>query len=213
MRGCRQTAAAVASRALSPAIGRYYRARGVEVGAGVGFRGLPVIERQGRLRLGDRVSLVSTPLLATLGTSGPCVLRSMKPDAWIDVGDDCGFTGVVILAGNGITIGKRVLCGPGVVITDSQGHPMLPVERRYLTARRSPDNEITIGDDVFLGLRTIVLPGVTIGAGSVVVAGSVVSRSIPAGVIAGGSPARAVRDLNQVEDLMRGGDPIVGRKR
>lgn len=213
MRGCRQTAAAVASRALSPALGRYYRARGVEVGTGVGFRGLPVIERQGPIRLGDRVVLVSTPLLATLGTSGPCVLRSMKPDAWIDVGEDCGFTGTVILSGNGVTIGKRVLCGPGVVITDNHGHPMLPVQRRYLTAQRSADNEVTIEDDVFLGLRTIVLPGVTIGAGSVIVAGSIVSRSIPAGVIAGGSPARAVRSLDQADAHLQGGNPIVGRRR
>ena len=54
---------------------------------------------------------------------------------------------------------------------------------------------IVIQDDVFLGARCIVLKGVTIGAGTVVGAGSVVSRSLPSGVVAAGNPARVIRAL------------------
>ncbi|MGY1607517.1 MULTISPECIES: DapH/DapD/GlmU-related protein [unclassified Geodermatophilus] len=56
---------------------------------------------------------------------------------------------------------------------------------------------ITIGDDVWLGGGAIVLPGVTIGENTVVGAGSVVTRDLPADVVAVGNPARVVRTLER----------------
>ena len=59
---------------------------------------------------------------------------------------------------------------------------------------------VHLGENVFVGDGTRILKGVTIGADSVVGAGSVVTRSIPAGVIAAGNPARVVRELRDAED-------------
>jgi N-acetylglucosaminyl-diphospho-decaprenol L-rhamnosyltransferase len=90
----------------------------------------------------------------------------------IRIGDDCNF-------------------GPGCFLTASNygiepGTPFLDQEKR--------DADIVIGDDVWFGTGVIVLAGVTIGSGSVVAAGSVVTCDLPAGVIAGGVPARVLRD-------------------
>jgi maltose O-acetyltransferase len=90
-----------------------------------------------------------------------------------------------------ITIGDDVQIGPGVQLLTST-HPLEPGPRRDKWEAAKP---IAIGDNVWLGGGVIVCPGVTIGADTVVGAGSVVVRDLPAGVLAAGSPARIVRRL------------------
>lgn len=96
-----------------------------------------------------------------------------------------------------ITIGKRVLIGPGTQLLTA-GHP-LHVETR--ASGLEWGKPITIGDDVWLGGGVQVLGGVTIGAGTVVGSGSVVTKDLPAGVIAVGNPARVVRELPSEPDI------------
>jgi maltose O-acetyltransferase len=91
-----------------------------------------------------------------------------------------------------ITIGDDVQIGPGVQLLTST-HPLEPGPRRAKWEAAKP---IVIGDNVWLGGGVIVCPGVTIGADTVVGAGSVVVRDLPAGVLAVGSPARVVRHLD-----------------
>jgi maltose O-acetyltransferase len=65
-------------------------------------------------------------------------------------------------------------------------------------SRRAGDlkaEPVTIGDGAWIGARATILPGVTIGGGAVVAAGSVVTRDLPANVLAGGVPARVIREL------------------
>jgi maltose O-acetyltransferase len=90
-----------------------------------------------------------------------------------------------------ITIGDDVQIGPGVQLLTST-HPLEPGPRRDKWEAAKP---IVIGDNVWLGGGVIVCPGVTIGADTVVGAGSVVVRDLPAGVLAVGNPARIVRHL------------------
>lgn len=191
------------SRALtelqSPAYSTYLRMRGFEIGQGCRFLGLPYFlgDRDGRILLGDRVTLVSSSVAAPLSVSNRSALRLMAPGARIVVGADSGITGSVIASRMAITIGARVLIGSGCMITDSDWHPLDTVPRRYEVAPEpSESDSVTIGDDVFLGARTIVLKGVTIGEGTVVGSGSVVTRSLPPRVVAAGVPARVVRELN-----------------
>ena len=81
--------------------------------------------------------------------------------------------------------------GPNVQLLTAT-HPLEPQPRRDKWEAAEP---ITIGDNVWLGGGVIVCPGVTIGADTVVGAGSVVTRDLPAGVVAVGSPARVLREL------------------
>lgn len=90
-----------------------------------------------------------------------------------------------------ITIGDDVQIGPGVQLLTST-HPLKAGPRRDKWEAAKP---IVIGDNVWLGGGVIVCPGVTIGADTVVGAGSVVVRDLPAGVLAVGAPARVVRHL------------------
>lgn len=82
--------------------------------------------RSGSIRLGDRVSLVAKPKLNTLEARGPVILRTVRADSKIRIGDDTGMTSATISAVGQIMIGRRVLVGAGVLITDSDHHFVRP---------------------------------------------------------------------------------------
>ncbi len=122
------------------------------------------------------------------------------------IGDDCSVgTNAVLEAGNRIgngtrihsgcflehtTLGSRVFLAPHVVFTDDP-HPMCP---RYLDCVLGA----TVADDVSIGANATILPGLKIGAGSLIGAGSVVTKDVEAGSVVAGNPAvkvKAVADL------------------
>ncbi len=90
-----------------------------------------------------------------------------------------------------ITIGSDVQIGPNVQLL-TPTHPLDPERRRAKLEAAEP---IVIEDNVWLGGGAIVLPGVTIGENSVIGAGAVVTKDVPANVVAVGSPARVIRSL------------------
>jgi maltose O-acetyltransferase len=98
----------------------------------------------------------------------------------------------VILDPAPVTIGSNVLFGPAVQICTAT-HPMRASERRTWREFARP---IKIGSDVWIGAGVIICPGVRIGSRSVIGAGSVVTRDIPADVLASGNPCRVVRQLD-----------------
>jgi maltose O-acetyltransferase len=99
--------------------------------------------------------------------------------------------GCVILDCAEVRIGDRVLCGPGVQIYTAT-HPLEAALRASGMEFAKP---VAIGDQVWLGGGSIVCPGVTIGENTVIGAGAVVTKSIPANVFAAGNPCRVLRSL------------------
>ena len=91
-----------------------------------------------------------------------------------------------------ITIGKNVLIGPNVTMSTT-GHPIDPAHRQD----GMYSLPITIGDNVWIGGNVTILPGVTIGENSVIGAGSVVTKDIPANVVAFGAPCKVYREINE----------------
>ncbi len=91
-----------------------------------------------------------------------------------------------------IYIGDDVMLGPNVTLATA-GHPIDPEIRKQATQFNIP---ITIGSNVWVGANTVVLPGVSIGENSVIGAGSVVTKDIPADVVAVGNPCRVLRPIN-----------------
>ncbi|PWW24366.1 maltose O-acetyltransferase [Geodermatophilus normandii] len=124
----------------------------------------------------------------------------IRPPLYVDYGSNLRIgarsfanVGLVALDVAAITIGDDVQIGPNVQLL-TPTHPVEPGPRRQKWEAAEP---ITIGDNVWLGGGVVVLPGVTIGADTVVGAGSVVTRDLPAGVVAVGNPARVVRTLER----------------
>jgi maltose O-acetyltransferase len=99
--------------------------------------------------------------------------------------------GAVILDVGRVTIGDAVQIGPGVQLLAAD-HPREPALRRSGAESGAP---VTIGDNAWIGAGAIVCPGVSVGADSIVGAGSVVTRDVPAAVVAAGVPCRVIREL------------------
>jgi len=146
----------------------------------------------GEIVLGEDVQLGwrRSPLFYT----GYCHLEVATASARIELGDRVEFNNNAFLKseGAGIRVGADGLFGANVEIFDSNFHDLDPARRRGGTVRMAP---VEIEENVFVGMGVKILKGVTIGADSVIGAGAVVSSSIPAGVIAGGNPARVIREL------------------
>lgn len=116
----------------------------------------------------------------------------------VTIGRNCFInTNVVFLDCNTVTIGDNTLVGPNVQFY-TPVHPLSAKER--LTG--DPDypflnsaKPIVVGSNVWIGGNVVILPGVTIGDNTTIGAGSIVSKDIPAGVLAMGQPCKVVREL------------------
>ena len=92
-----------------------------------------------------------------------------------------------------ITIGSHVMFGPNVTVAKG-GHPVEP----NLRSRQAQYNlPVNIGDNVWIGAGSVILPGVTVGDNTVIGAGSIVTKDIPANVVAYGNPCRVVREIGE----------------
>lgn len=85
-----------------------------------------------------------------------------------------------------IEIGESVAIGPDVIIRDNDGHPVIPSAGADVAPVR-------IGSKVWIGARSLILKGVTVGDGSIIAAGSVVTKNIPANALAAGAPAQVIK--------------------
>jgi len=92
-----------------------------------------------------------------------------------------------------IYVGDSCMFAPNVIIATA-GHPINPELRRKVAQYNLP---VHIGNNVWVGAGAIIMPGVTIGDNSVIGAGSVVTRDIPANVVAVGNPCRVMREISE----------------
>jgi len=162
---------------------RWYLRHANAIGARVRLRGRPAVTARGHLVIGDRVQLVSTVAKLEL---------VVEEGATLEIGERSLINfGCSIVALDRVTIGARSLIGPHCMIMDTGFHDIDP-DRRLQPPTAQP---ITIGENVWLGARVIVMPGVTIGDDSVVGVGSVVTHDVPPRSVAVGAPARVVKNL------------------
>jgi acetyltransferase-like isoleucine patch superfamily enzyme len=173
-----------------------FRGAGVQVGEGWKFYGLPIWQkhRESTLILGKNANLRCTTRSNPLGIAHPCILSTRTPHANLLIGDDFGMTGGSIVCEQSITIGHRVMMGANSLIIDTDFHPLDPQER-YQKPTNGKTAPIIIEDDVFIGMYSIILKGVTIGQGSVIGAGSVITRDVPPQTIVAGNPAKVIRPV------------------
>ncbi len=123
------------------------------------------------------------------------------------IGDYTLLNGALIMAEERIEIGSHCLVSWNVGIADSDFHPIDPAQRLIDTKALAPFYEgrperpsiatrpVKIADNVWIGMNAVILKGVRIGENSVVAAGAVVSRDVPANVVVAGNPAIIVKQL------------------
>lgn len=146
------------------------------------------VKNKGRFVLGKNVSFHAKPLRSSI---------SVEKQAELWVGDNVFFNyGLDIGCTKSIRIGSNTIIGPMVNIIDTNFHPVDMEDR-------SQSKDIVISDNVWIGRGAVILPGVTIGPNSVIAAGSIVTRDIPANVLAGGTPAKVIRELRITNEWIR----------
>jgi len=178
------------------AAGDLYVADDPEIARGV-HRGMVLVDAFHRAVLGGdgddtHARAILADLLGSLGEGS-----WVKPPLAVDFGSNVHLgdrtfvnSGLTALDVAAITVGDDCLLGPNVQLL-TPTHPVDPQPRRDKLEAAEP---ITLGDNVWLGGGVIVCPGVTIGDNTVVGAGSVVTRDLPANVVAVGNPARVIRE-------------------
>jgi acetyltransferase-like isoleucine patch superfamily enzyme len=150
----------------------------------------------GQLMIGDFFTCNNKINSNSLGCFQPCIFNFASNGSKIIIGDFVGISGSTINATTTIEIGNHVLIGSGCLITDTDSHPLHWRDRRQNLNHQTKSFPIKICDDVFIGARSIVLKGVTIGEGAVVGAGSVVTKDVPPYTIVCGNPARVIKKLS-----------------
>lgn len=136
---------------------------------------------------------------------GSLILDSCGKGANIEKGVNFGFgrgiklgnhsgLGVNCKVRGPLEIGDDVMMGPDVIIlTHSHGTARTDIPMRLQSKDAPTPQKVTIKDDVWIGTRVIILPGVTIGQGSIIGAGAVVTKDVPAYSVVGGVPAKILK--------------------
>lgn len=163
--------------------------KGIFLGRGCVFYGKAFFYRAPNsiITIGTQCGFRSTATSNLIGINRPCMISTLSPNAVVIIGNHSGFSGTVIGAFKSITLGNNVLCGANTLITDSDWHLDDP--------RSGETKPVNIENNVWLGEGVKVLKGVTIGMNTVIGAGSVVTKDIPANTIAAGNPCKVIKHL------------------
>ena len=165
------------------------------IGRKTRFNKTPIIKihNTAKIIIGNRVLINSDNSNYHINMHSPSKLIADRPGAKIIIGDDTRIHGTCIHAYKLISIGKNCLIAANCQIFDGNGHntSFENVENRINTIGGA--KEIIIEDCVWIGANSIILPGVKIGRGAIVSAGSIVCNDVPAMTIVRGNPAKVIK--------------------
>jgi acetyltransferase-like isoleucine patch superfamily enzyme len=176
---------------MSAAVLAWHRARrgsGLSVGRRVIANHRLIVKGPGTVRIGDRANVFA------FGAGRRTRLVVHAPDALIRIGPNVRINGAELHAARSIEIGANCIIGQAF-ITDTDGHSVR-WDRRTNHAAPVTVAPVVLERDVWIARDAAILPGVRVGAGSVVAYGAVVVDDVPAIVLVAGNPARVVRKLD-----------------
>ena len=183
----------------------YFRLKGIEFGKNMLAYNKVYLTgcRQGRFTIGDGFHLTSGDGINPICSNIRACIHLGSSQATINIGNYVGMSSPCIWINERLTIGSYVRIGGNCLILDTDTHQI-----GYFARRRGIGDKtsiiksapIIIEDDVWIGANCIILKGVTIGARSIIGAGSVVTKSIPADSIAAGNPCKVIRKIENSDD-------------
>ena len=149
----------------------------------------------GRCRIGKNFSMNNGIKGNPIGCYSRCTLF-VDRNATLTIGDNVGISQTALICHKSITIGNHVKIGGGVKIYDTDFHSLNPqIRQSNEDIKNRQEKPVVIHDNVFIGAYSMILKGVEIGENSIVGAGSVVTKSIPANQIWAGNPAKFIRNI------------------
>lgn len=154
------------------------------------------VHSQGQISIGANCRMKSGFVENPVGGNGRLSIWVEKAGK-LHLGNNIGISNSTIVCTNSITIDDHVFIGGGCGIYDTDFHSLLPEQRQQRPDKTVKTAPIHIKRSSFIGGHSLILKGVVIGEGAIVGAGSVVTRSIPAGEIWAGNPARFIRSVYQ----------------
>lgn len=154
--------------------------------------GFPEFNIKGKLSLDGIWVMVNTFSCSTLGINRKCKI-TVYPDALLEIKGRISMSNTAIVCTKHISIGANCMIGGGVTIVDSDFHSMNPIHwNTPKDEELMKSKDVIIGENVFIGMNSIILKGVTIGDNSILAAGSVLHSDVPTGEVWGGNPAKYI---------------------
>lgn len=179
-------------------------ANGIQFGRNMQVLDKMYVLGKGKVNIGDDFRFTSGDSINPICRNIRGAIYTVTPLSRIEIGNRVGISSACLWAKERITIGNDVNIGGDCLIMDNDAHPHDYLQRHRIYAKEVGQQEylktiptapIQIDDDVWIGARCQILKGVHIGARSIIAAGSVVTKDIPADVIAGGIPCKIIRSL------------------
>lgn len=171
---------------------------GIQVDSSAKFWGMPIVKRVdgSKIILGANTSFVSDKKVNVAGINQPCILATICKGSEIIIGENSGFSGATLVAAVKVEIGSYCNFGANVKLYDTDFHLIDAFERRrQRKSCEAKSRPVKVGNDVWIGTNAIILKGVTIGDGSIIGAGSVVTKDVPANCLFAGNPGRFIKYL------------------
>ena len=182
-----------------------FKLKGVEFGKNFKVFNKIYLIGKGTIRIGNDFMLTSGDCINPISRNlRGCIYT--EQDAKITIGDRVGISSSSFWISKELTIGNDVKIGADTLVIDTDSHQidyrlrkMIPHNQEEALFLNSQIHSapITIEDDVWIGAKCIILKGVTIGARSIIGAGSVVTKDIPSDCIAAGNPCKPIKFLNE----------------
>ena len=167
----------------------------ISLGENVRIKG-PVnyhIVQNSKLLIGNNVLVNSSNYKYHVNMHSPVKLIADGENSIIEIGDNTRIHGTCIHAKSKIVIGRNCLIAANCQIIDSNAHELLMEAPESRLSSIDSGKPISIGDNCWIGMNSIILPGVSIGDGAVIAAGSIVTKNVQEKTIVGGNPAKLIK--------------------
>lgn len=186
----------------------YFRFKGICFGENMQvYNKIYITGGGGNIHIGNNFHFTSGDGINPICRNLRGCIHTESASSQITIGDNVGMSSTCIWVRERLTIGNHVNIGANVLIYDTDAHQLDYLARRGERPANPDDVQtcvqsapVTIENDVWIGANCIILKGVTIGARSVIGAGSVVTKSLPADSIAAGNPCRVIRKMEYMKN-------------